>query len=484
MEDASHSVQASPPGARNRQAVRSDEHAQDVEARVRGGRLRPHASHYDRGMGSVLLAACPFTGHVRPTVQLAAGLVAAGHRVRVLTGARFAQSVQQVGAVFLPLPTAADLDESDLSHRFPERASLDGVAAARFDMQRIFLDPMPAQLHALDAALAEEPAEVVVAEPLFLAAWPFTDRLDSPPVVTLGTMPPLSQNDAMPPVGTPLTWLGPLAAPFHRAMHRVSQRALFGSVQAHGQHLLRSTGVRPPDHLFLDWPRAAAGLVQLSIPTFEPISGWPSPVHFVGALTETPSASPGVNRRGLDEKDQATVDQAVANGVPVVHVTQGTAITSDFEQLLLPTLRALADRPVLVVATTGGRDTASLGRSLPANAVVRPWVDYDALLPKVSVMVTNGGYGGVHEALRHGIPLVLAGAQQDKAAIGTRLRRSGAGVAVASLTPGEGLLDRMVGEVLVEPRYRDPARRLAVEMAAAPGVAGAVAAVEGAARAT
>jgi hypothetical protein len=48
----------------------------------------------------------------------------------------------------------------------------------------------------------------------------------------------------------------------------------------------------------------------------------------------------------------------------VVHVTRGTVAT-DADQLLLPTLRALADEDVLVVATTGGSPVESLGIGRP-----------------------------------------------------------------------------------------------------------------------
>lgn len=429
-------------------------------------------------MGSVLLAACPFTGHVRPVVQLAAGLVAAGHDVRVLTGSRFAEHVRSSGAHFQSLPASVDVDETRLLEAFPYRAGLSAVAAARFDMEHIFLNAVPGQLAAVDEALAAHPADVIVAEPLFLAAWPLTERPSAPPVLALGTMPPLSRQDAMPPVGPPLNLLGPAAAPVHRLAHRLGQRVLFGPVQEAGRRRLEAAGEPGPETFFLDWPRSAAGLVQLSVPSFEPITGWPAPVHFVGSLVGDGGAGPAERASHGGEGWSALVRNARSRDLPIVHVTQGTALTSDFDDLVLPTLRALADRPVAVVATTGGRSPDVLPGRVPENAVVCSWVDYGKLLPNVDVVVTNGGYGGVHEALRHGVPLVLAGAQQDKAAIGVRLRRSGAGVARADSAPGERTIDRLVGLVLADDRYRRAARRIAADIAAASGLAGAVAAVE------
>ncbi|WP_109472823.1 glycosyltransferase [Ornithinimicrobium cavernae] len=424
-------------------------------------------------MGSILLASCPFRGHVTPTLRLAAGLADAGHRVRVVTGHRYAEQVTRAGAELVQLPAAADLDEDRLLETFPERADLTGPAAARFDMTRIFLEPVPAQLAAVDGALAEEAADVVVAEPLFLAALALVGRRTAPPVLTLGTMPPLGRQTAMPPLGPPWRGLGPLAPRAHATAHGVLQRLLFGPVQREAERLFATLGEPAPTTFFLDWPRAGAGILQLSVPAFEPVAGLPVPVHHVGAL-----AGPPGRPDGEPPSWWPRVQQAAAEGVPVVHATQGTAANTDLGQLVAPTIRALAGRPVLVVATTGGRDPGDLSQSLPANAVLERWVDYSWLLPSTAVMVTNGGYGGVHEALRHGVPLVLAGAQQDKAAIATRVRRSGAGLAVTTLSPSEPDLDRLVGTVLHDGGYRAAAQRLAADLAAAPGLPGAVAVVE------
>src|SRR5690606_5982143 len=111
--------------------------------------------------------------------------------------------------------------------------------------------------------------------------------------------------------------------------------------------------------------------------------------------------------------------------VPVVHVTQGTA-NVDPRDLILPAVEALADRDVLVVVGLGHRTPPLPGR-LPANVRVAPMVPYPHLLPLTDVMVTNGGFGGVLQALRHGVPLVVAGGDLDKPEIAARIGWHGAG---------------------------------------------------------
>jgi Erythromycin biosynthesis protein CIII-like, C-terminal domain len=78
---------------------------------------------------------------------------------------------------------------------------------------------------------------------------------------------------------------------------------------------------------------------------------------------------------------------------------------------------------VLVVAVTGGPDPATLG-TLPANVRAEAFVPFGALMEHVSLMVTNGGYGGTHFAMSHGVPLVVAGTSEDKAEIVARVNWS------------------------------------------------------------
>ena len=57
----------------------------------------------------------------------------------------------------------------------------------------------------------------------------------------------------------------------------------------------------------------------------------------------------------------------------------------------------------LVVVATGGRPVSSLPADLPSNVRAASFLPYDQLLPLTDLMVTNGGYGGVHYALEHGV---------------------------------------------------------------------------------
>ncbi|MFC5857377.1 glycosyltransferase [Agromyces flavus] len=149
---------------------------------------------------------------------------------------------------------------------------------------------------------------------------------------------------------------------------------------------------------------------------------------------------------------------------PVVHVSQGTIDNKDFDRLIRPTLDALADRDVLVVAATGGRPVWELGE-LPANARAAEFLPYDRLLPKTDVFVTNAGFGGTQYALSHGVPIVAAGDTEDKPEVAMRVQWSGVGLTLKTGTPTPAAVGSAVDRVLADRTFRDRARELAARIA-------------------
>lgn len=145
----------------------------------------------------------------------------------------------------------------------------------------------------------------------------------------------------------------------------------------------------------------------------------------------------------------------------VVHVTQGTLDNADLDQLIGPSMAALADtHNVAVVATIGHRADQMLRGAVPANAFVCEWIPYSVLLQHVDIMITNGGYGGVQHALSYGIPVIVAGESSDKSEIGARVAYSGAGIDLKCSRPRPAQIAAAVREIQVDGRYRIAAQQL------------------------
>ncbi|WP_137145618.1 glycosyltransferase [Mycolicibacterium sp. CR10] len=412
-------------------------------------------------MTSIIIASIPAHGHVTPLLSVAANFVKRGDDVRFITGARFADKIAATGAVHVPLPADADYDES-LFDSFPERARLKGVKAIAFDVEHVFVRPARSQYDAIVAAHGARPADVVLVEPAFTGAALLLEhpRAVRPTVIVCGVLPLCIDSADTAPFGMGLRPIRFLNRPRNAALAALNSRVVRRPQQV-ADDLFAEVHGTPMAYALTDWNRRADALVQFSVPSFEyPRSDAPSELHFAGPLSATGSQAP--LPEWWSELDGSR---------PVVHVTQGTVANVDYEQVIAPTLRGLADDDVLVVVTTGGRPVDTLP-PLPPNARAATFLPYDELLPRTAVFVTNGGYGGVQYALRYGVPIVATGGKEDKPEVGARVAWSGVGRRIRSERPTPRALRRAIRDVLNEPRYREASTRVAADMATAPGFAG------------
>lgn len=410
-------------------------------------------------MSSYLITCTPAHGHVMPLLQIARHLLSRGHEVSFLTSIRYIDRVTATGARFIPLPEEADVDLDDADGAFPERVGLTGPAALRFDMSNLFVRPGAAQLAAVRAEIAERRIDAVLTEPLFVggALLQLLPERERPPVVVLGIFPLGARSKDAAPFGLGVTPMpGPIGRLRNAMLRMVAERAIFGGIQREADEMARRETGRDLGGFVLDWAGRADAYVQFTVPEFEyPRSDLPKTVHFAGPLP-APASTVALPAWWAD------LDGARR----VVHVTQGTIANSDLGQLVEPTITALAASGSLVVVSTGGRPVDTLPADLPPNVRVAEYLPYDRLLPLVDVLVTNGGYGGVQQALAHGVPIVVAGQTEDKVEVSARIGWSGAGIDLRTTTVAPAQVGRAVERVLADPAYRGHAERIGAAMRA------------------
>jgi UDP:flavonoid glycosyltransferase YjiC (YdhE family) len=359
------------------------------------------------------------------------------------------------------LPPEADFDPTDTFARVPELKVLPpGLDWLRVAAERLFVDTIPIQHEGLRRLLHSFGPDVIVGEDMFFGLLPMLLGACSkrPPVVLCGTSVLHWPRED----GAPL-YLGlpPATTLKQRAEYAAVARNFYEAVERPVElrlnALLKKLSVGPPSMAGLySTVGLADAYLQLSVPGFEFPRDIPRSVHFVGTPPIIPNQVPPPPwAHELDGSRK------------VVLVTQGTVANHNFNLLIGPTLAALANEPdMLVVATAGGRPTDAIPGPLPSNARVSSFLPFEWLLPKVDVMVTNGGYGSVNQALSFGIPLVSAGMTEDKADVNARVAWSGVGVNLATNEPTQEALRGAVKTVLVEPGYRLRARWMAAQFAA------------------
>ena len=413
------------------------------------------------GRRRYVICTTPAHGHTAPLLALARRLVEQGDAVTFFTTAHYRAQVEATGAAFVAFAPEDDAHDLMVANPDREAAGRRGVGGVKDDLRRIFIGPLPGQYRALAAILADEPADCVVVDTMFFGALPLAlaPAPDRPALACVGVMPYASSSRDTAPFGTALQpGTGPLARARNRTLNWLTQHVALVDIQRFARRRLAEVGVAGFPGYFIDLqPKVVDAFFQLSVAGFEyPRSDLAPSVRFVGPVLVPPS----VSFEPPPWWDELAADR------PVVHVTQGTLDNADLGRLVLLSARALARDDVLVVATTGGPDPAPLRHGLPANVRLERFIPHDVLLPHVDAMVTNGGYGGVQQALAHGVPLVVAGNSEDKPEVAARVQWSGAGVNLHTGSPSPAMVARAVRRVLSHASYRRRARALAAEIAA------------------
>lgn len=409
-------------------------------------------------MPSFVFASSPLYGHVAPLITAGRHLVEAGHRVVMLTGSRFQAAVVGAGVEFVSLPGRADFDERDLAGYLPDIGRYRGVRLSQYQLQHTFIHPLPDQWAGLNGILAANEIDAVVVDHLFAGVVPLLTRPrhQRPPVVAFG-IGPLGQfsRDAAPPgMGLQPSWsaAGRLR---NRILNVAATKVVFRQTQQLAERLYaQATGMSlPSDFPFiLDLSSRFDRLLQLGPREFEyPLTDLAPGLRFVGPLDTSSSGGPVRLPAWWDD---------LGDGRPVVHVTQGTLDNGDFSSLVQPTLQGLAGFDGHVVVSTGGASADAVG-PVPANAHVAEFLPYDLLLPRLSALVTNGGYGTVLLALRQGIPVVVAPGAEDKPEVAARVQFFDVGVNLRTARPTPEDVAQAVSTVLDEPRHQAKARTIA-----------------------
>lgn len=408
-------------------------------------------------MARILITSARHAGLVLPLLQVAQALIARGDEVTVLTGSEYAPRVEAAGARFARLPYD---DVARLPAVRPARTR-SGVREIGSLLERLFLDSIEVDHRTALTLSASLGVDAVITEPLFVGSSiiGLLPRGRRPAVLSIGLFPlPVSSRDTAPyglglaPIDEPLNTV-------RNSLLRIgTDVAVLGRLRRRfAEEVRRLTGATVRGSLF-DIALSADAYAQTTVPQFEfPHRDLSPKVRFVGPLPPPPL---GELPSWWDYGDRT----------PIVHVTQGTYANADPTELIVPTIRALADAPVLLVATTGGPDPATVaaayGGPLPANARVERFLPYDHLLAASSVVVTNGGYGTVQHALRWGVPLVVSGTTEDKVEVNARVAWAGVGIDLKQQRPHPDAIRGAVTAVMADAAHRRAATRIASAIAA------------------
>ncbi|MBB5867491.1 MGT family glycosyltransferase [Allocatelliglobosispora scoriae] len=413
-------------------------------------------------MARVLICGFPQPGHFRPMLSIARRLLSRGHEVCYYTSGIREEEVRAAGMDFEPFRSAAAAFD-ELGAGFTSSS----VKDVKDMIRRVVVAPAAGYIADISDVLRRRPADVLVVDLAITGPGWLYETGNAPPWATVNLALYADSDPNAPPFGLGMRFRsGTYGRMRNGTLRWIVDRIFFREVMTELNALRRSHGLEPAAVLSAATMSPLLYVQAGSLAAEYPRRRIPPQVHFVGVIDES-----------RDRFDPPQWWHEVAESTrPVVHVTQGTVATQA-ESLLIPAMRALADDDVLVVATTGGPDVATLG-AVPRNARVAPLIPHSALLPHVTVMITNGGYGAMQTALAHGIPLVMAGTSEDKPDACARVEYVGAGIDLRTATPDDASIRDAVLRVLHDPRFRAGAETVAADLARHHGAAEAAALIE------
>jgi UDP:flavonoid glycosyltransferase YjiC (YdhE family) len=356
---------------------------------VRGSTLPDERALGDRGL-RFLVAAFGDPGHVFPAIALGRALAGRGHRVVIETWEERRAAVEGAGLGF------AAAEEYRMFPP-PDPDSADGAHAAE-------------AARALLPLLEEMRPDAVISDILTLAPTLAAEKAG----VSLATLVPHIYPVVEP--GLPFFSVGlqPPRTALGRLAWRAGTRALDAGLE-HGRRDLNRQrarlGLAPVDR-FHGGISPDLALVA-TFPQLEYPRRWPAGVEVTGPMTfEVPH--PDIELPAGDE--------------PLVLVAPSTAHDSD-NRLVRTSLRALAEEPVRVVATTN-RVAPQRPIDVPANAVLVDWLSYSQLMPAAALVISHGGHGTVARALACGTPVLISPFTGDMSETAMRVAWVGAGLSL------------------------------------------------------
>ncbi|KAH8894159.1 UDP-Glycosyltransferase/glycogen phosphorylase [Thozetella sp. PMI_491] len=384
---------------------------------------------------------------------VAKALVGRGHEVVWLASADNETLVRSTGAVFaLSREVEAFITELDR-----------GMPASALPVQRPVTDLLRALApHIADyrQVLADFPAHCLVVDCKSPYAQALYELGEIPTYATVGLWPIYADSARLPPFGSgrhpPTSWLGLLR---NWLVHQVKAWVLIPLSGGFVFNRARLELGLPPltgGKVSEYFPYSKFAHIQASCPELEYSTSLkpnlPSPnTHYVGPLV-----APSTKESPLPEWWGEVIRHDCLIGV-----TQGT-LKTDPSELIIPTIQALTDKEgvLVIVLTKKIQEIRELLPVLPPHVYLIEWLPYDTLLRHAKVLLTNGGYGGVTQALSHGVPLVCAGREADEPDTAARVSWVGAGVNLATDRPSSAQIRVAVDKVLGEESYKKDAQQM------------------------
>jgi UDP:flavonoid glycosyltransferase YjiC (YdhE family) len=323
------------------------------------------------------------------------GLLARGHRVRVIANPYFAPLIERVGLEFLPAGTSEEYQQLA-----KDPALWRGLRGTRLVMQSLGNSIRPVYEAIVNCHVPNQ--TVVAASSLGLGARIAEDHLGIPtatihlqPAILLSALrPPKLPGTFMPP------WMPTWMKRIQLGMIDRLTDPIIAPVVNGFRHELGLAPVKRILRQYLHSPRRVIGLFPEWFAP--PAPDWPSQVRLSGFPL-------------FDERDSAAMPQDLLGfldaGEAPIAFTPGSAMWTG-QQFFAQSVRACQQLGVRGILLS--RHPDHLPASLPSSVMHVPYAPFSQLLPRCAALVHHGGIGTSAQALAAGIPQLVVPHAHDQ----------------------------------------------------------------------
>lgn len=373
-------------------------------------------------MSRFLIVVPPLTGHVNPTVSVAAALTRRGHEVAWVGHPGMVRRLIGPNARLFALDDA--VPDALVEEMTAKAHSVRGLSGLKFLWEDFLLPLARAMVPGVEAAAEAFRPDALLVDQQALAGGIVARRRRLPWITSATT----SAGLVDPLAGLPRVrdWLIECQSALQRA---------------HGLEPLEQPDCSPE------------GVVVFSTRALVGGDDWPPHIHFVGPAFRA-RAQP------LDDEWAGRLD-----GRPLVLVSLGTVNADRGGRFFAAACEALAplEAQAILVAPP------ELVPNPPDNVLVAPWIPQLALLPHAAAVVCHAGHNTVCESLAHRVPLVVAPIKDDQPVVAQQVVDAGAGARVKFGRVSAARLRAAIEAVLHETSYRDAVDRIAASFESAGG---------------
>lgn len=389
-------------------------------------------------------------GSVTPMLTVAAKLVAAGHRVRVMSDRVNRFEAEATGAAFVPwtrAPSRTDRSRDSDIFRDWEVDPQEGFSRV---LHRIMTGPALAYAQDIVEELEREPADLAVVNEMLFGPMVGCEGAGQR-FALLTCNVSLFPVDGVPPLGPGLL---PAANDADRALHAeiaAGHRALLDSGLPAVNAARAAFGLKPLAHL-MDQHLAAERILLGTSEAFDfAPARLPAHMRYVGPQLADPAwAAPWASPWPADDRR------------PLALVGFSTTFQGHIG-VLQKIIDAAADLPVRLLVTLG--DTIAPEELSPAaNCRLIHSAPHNAVMAEATLVVTHGGHGTVTRALMHGKPQIVVPHGRDQADNAVRVAARGAGLVVTADSE-IAAFRAAIEAVLTDPAYTRAAGRLGLQVA-------------------